>query len=270
MAGFKTKLRQFTSWSNSRWNDYALCPLRAHLKHIQKLPEPKSIYMDRGIQIARIEEAFFKGELKTLPIWPKAGKVEMSGDKEDPSTWPVWDGNLAKAKKLGLAIHKAIAPLLVAAKKQKDMMCEENWGFDKNWKVVDYFDWKNCHLRIKVDVGWGAATGTICHLRDNKTGKYNDFDVEKYMEQLRLYAAGGAARFPHVQEFHVRLWFTDLGIEYPAEGPLVITRKEALTLQKKFTKMVQPMFNDTRFDPTPNRNCRFCHYRKSNGGPCKY
>ena len=269
MAGFKTKKPQFKSWSNSRWNDYAQCPARANYKHLMKLPEPKSIYMDRGIEIAKMEESFFKGDTKTLPVWPNKNKVEMAGGRDDPKTWPKWDGNVKQAIKNGLAIHPGIAPELKAAKKRKDLFCEENWGFDKNWLVVDYFDWNNCHLRIKVDVGWGAQTGEVVNLRDNKSGKYNEYEIEKYMEQLRLYAAGGAARFPHATEFHVQLWFTDLGVAYP-EQPLVISRDEALKLQKKFTKQVQPMFNDTRFDPTPNNGCRFCHYRKSNGGPCKY
>lgn len=268
MAGFKTMPRKFTSWSNSRWNDYAQCPAKAHYKHIQKLSEPKSAPMDRGIEIAKMEEDFFKGKIKTLPIWPGAGKVESPGERDKPETWPKWNGKIPEAKKLGLAIRKEIAVLMVAAKKQKDMFCEESWGFDSKWNVVDYFDWAKCWLRIKVDVGWGHF-GDIVHLRDNKTGKYNDYDVAKYMEQLNLYAAGGAARYPHAKEFHVQLWFTDLGVVYPKE-PLVISRKEALALQKKFTKQVQPMFNDTRFDPTPNRGCTFCHYRKSNGGPCKY
>ena len=269
MAGFNTKPRQFTSWSNSRYNDYAQCPAKAHYKHIQKLPEPKSPYMDRGIEIAKIEEAFFKGELKTLPVWKHMDKVTSPIDKDTPAAnWPKWDGALAKAVKNGLAIHHVAAPWLKEAKKQKDMFCEENWGFSKTWQVVDYFDWSNCWLRVKVDVGWGHI-GTVVHLRDNKTGKYNEYEIEKYMEQLRLYAAAGAARFPHVEEFHVQLWFTDLGLQYPAE-PLVITRAEALKLQKKFTKQVQPMFNDTRFDPKPNNGCRFCHFRKSNNGPCKF
>lgn len=269
MAGFKTKPKQFTSWSNSRWNDYAQCPAKAHYKHLQKLPEPKSGPMDRGIEIAKMEEDFFKGHIRALPIWKGTGKVESEMDRDNPKTWPKWvRGKLAQAIRDGLAIHRTVAPLLVAAKKQKDMFCEENWGFKKDWSVTAWNDWDNCWLRIKVDVGWGHM-GEVVHLRDNKTGKYNDYDIEKYMEQLRLYAAGGAARFPHVKEFHVQLWFTDLGLVFP-EKPLVISRAEALKLQKKFTKQVQPMFNDTRFDPTPNHGCRWCHFRKENGGPCKY
>lgn len=272
MAGFKKSLkpRQFTSWSNSRWNDYAQCPARASYKHLQKLPEPKSGFMDRGIEIAKMEEDFFKGKARTLPVWPNTVTKVISPSMvpDDPATWPKWNGKVADAKVDGLAIHPKVAPLLKAAKKQPDMFCEENWGFNNKWEVVDYFDWTNCWLRVKVDVGWGID-GDVAHLRDNKTGKFSEYEVEKYMEQLNLYAAAGAARFPHITEFHVQLWFTDLGVVYP-EQPKVITRKEALALQKKFSKQVQPMFNDTRFDPSPNNGCRWCHFRKANGGPCAY
>ncbi len=266
---FKTKPKQFKSWSNSRWNDYAQCPARAKYKHLDRIREPKSGPMHRGAEIAKMEEDFFKGHIRTLPVWKGTGKVESDFDRDDESTWPNWQrGKLAQAVRDGLAIHPAIAPDLKAAKKQKDMFAEENWGFDRNWNVVDYFDWDNCWLRVKVDVGWGHH-GEAVHLRDNKTGKYSDYNIEEYMAQLRLYAAAGAARFPHVKEFHVQLWFTDLGIKYPEE-PMVISRAEALKLQKQFTKMVQPMFNDKRFDPTPNNKCRWCHYRKANGGPCRF
>ena len=260
----KTKPRQFTSWSNSRWNDYAQCPARAKYKHLDKLPEPKSAPMARGIEIALIEEGFFKGDIKTLPVWPRRDKVTSP-----PGEFPKWDGNLAKAKKNGLAIHPAIAPLMVAAKKQKSLMVEQDWAFRKDWSLTTWNDWTGCWLRVKIDVCWEEDGDTLI-IVDNKTGKYSDYDVEKYLEQLRLYAAAGAARFPHIKTFKVRLWFTDLGIQYPENEFMEITRAEALKLQKKFTKQVQPMFNDTRFDPTPNRGCHWCHFSKANGGPCKY
>jgi len=266
MAGFKTLPKKFTSWSNTRWNDYAQCPARAHWKHIDKLPEPKSAPMARGIEMARIEEAYFKGELKTLPVWRRFGKVESP-----KGIFVQWEGNLKQAERDGLAIHKDLVPLFQKVKKCKDLIVEDTWAFRKDWSVTSWDDWTGCWLRVKVDICWGCDSGVkILHIVDNKTGKYNEYDIDKYMEQLRLYAAAGAARFPHILEFHVRLWFTDLGLLYPTEGPLMIKRAEALKLQKKFTKQVIPMFMDTRFDPKPNHGCQWCAYRNEIGGPCKY
>lgn len=264
---FKTLKKKFKSWSNSRWGDYARCPAYAHYKHIQKLPEPKHPAMARGIAVANMEEDFFKGKLKTLPVWPSKNKVESA----DPGS-AKWTGNVAQAKRDGIAIHPNLAPLFKAIKKASGLIVEENWGFDVNWEQVDYFDWDNCWLRVKVDVGWTVSKGKklIVHLRDNKTGKYSEYQIEDYMRQLRIYAAAAATMYPDADEIHVGLHFTDLGIEYPEAGPLVITRAEALKFQKEWSKTVKPMFNDTRFDPTPNNKCKWCHYRKDNGGPCKF
>jgi hypothetical protein len=236
MAGFNLKPKQFKSWSNSRWNDYARCPAYAHYKHIMKLPEPKSEAMARGAEIAEIEEGFF------------AGKVRLPALKK--------------------VVHPNVITDLQAAKKQPTMFFEQNWGFDATWNEVDYFDWTNCKLRVKVDFGWQSPDGVV-HLRDNKTGKYNSYDVEKYLQQLDLYRAAAVSRFPNATGFTSQLIYTDLGIRYPQE-PLPSTVKEAKAAQKVWDKRVKPMFADTRFDPKPNNGCRWCAFSKAKGGPCKF
>lgn len=236
MAGFKLKPQQFKSWSYSRYTDYAKCPAYANYKHNLKLPEPKSDAMDRGIQIAKLEEDFFAG-----------------------------NASLAKLKQ---AVHPNVVKDLADAKKQKTLFFEEQWGFDFGWNETGYFDWNNCKLRVKVDFGWQSPDG-IVHLRDNKTGKYNDYDVEKYLLQLDLYRASAAARFPTAKGFTSQLIYTDLGIRYPQE-PLPVTMVEAKKAQKQWDKRIKPMFADTRFDPKPNRGCAWCAFSKSKGGPCKF
>jgi hypothetical protein len=240
--GFPVQPRQFKSWSNSRWNDYSQCPLRAKLKHLDKLPEPKSPQMDRGIFIAKQEEDYFLGKVSKIP----------------PD------------------IHKDLHPEFRRIKKvgQKRLLVEQNWGFDKNWKQVDYFDWDNCWLRVKVDVGY--TDGTKVHLYDNKTGGVDKStgglrlsDREKYEEQLDLYRAAGIAQFPDATEFHTKLIYTDIGITFPATA-MVSSAADALKAQKAWSKKVVPMFADKRFLPRPGFYCRWCHYRKANGGPCKY
>ncbi len=237
MVGYKLKPKQFKSWSNSRWNDYAKCPAYANYKHNLKLPEPKSEPMERGAAIAKMEEDYFAGNL-SLP-------------------------------KLKQIVHTNVIGDLTSAKKEKTLFYEAAWGFDKDWKPVDYFDWTNCWLRVKVDFGWQADKGLVIQLRDNKTGKYNERDVEKYLQQLDLYSAAGASMFPTAERFETQLIYTDLGIRYP-QKPTIVPMAEALAAQKRWTKRVQPMFNDKRFDPKPNQGCRWCAFSASKGGPCKY
>lgn len=242
--GFPVAPRQFKSWSNSRYNDYAQCPARANYKHLLKLPEPKSPQMQRGIDVAKAEEDYFLGKRKTIPI----------------------------------EVVKSLHPLFKEIKKPakgKELLVEQNWGFTKDWKVTDYFDWDNCALRVKVDVGY--KIGTDLYLYDNKTGgldKKNGglrlSDREKYEEQLDLYRAAGIARFPDVKRIYSQLIYTDLGVTYPAEAPMMSTAAAAIKAQKDWSKRVLPLFNDKRFLPRPGYYCQWCHYRKSNGGPCKY
>lgn len=243
---FKVAPKQFTSWSNSRWNDYNECPAKANYLHLQKLPTPKSPQMDRGIEIAEKEEAYFKG--------PARMKVPAE-------------------------IHKDLHPEFkrIKAIGKNFLLVEEQWGFTKDWQVADWFDWKNCWLRVKVDVGYSEERGTIIHLYDNKTGgldkktgKLRLTDREKYEEQLDLYTAAAAARFPESKQYLTKLIYTDLGVMYPFEGPKVTLRAAAIKLQDKWTKRVKPMFADKNFLPRPGYYCIWCHFRKSNGGPCKF
>lgn len=269
MPPFKVEPRQFESWSNSRWNDYAECPARANYKHLLKLPEPKGAPMLRGIEIAKQEEDFFLGKSKKMPeVHPDTAKLFksiMKGGKVAPEIVPATPEPVGRGRRT--ATRAAPGKLLLV---------EQNWGFDRDWKPVDYFDWKNCWLRIKVDIGFIEGVRVV-HLYDNKTGgadkrtgQLRMESREKYEEQLDLYRAGAAGRFPDAEEFHTMLIYSDLGVTYPAEGPLVSTRAQALESQKAWTRKVQPMFNDKLFKPRPGNYCRWCHFRKSNGGPCRF
>lgn len=61
------KSNKITSWSFSRYSDYKQCPLKAKLKHVDKLKEPPNEAMARGAAIHNIAEKYIKGEGRTLP-----------------------------------------------------------------------------------------------------------------------------------------------------------------------------------------------------------
>lgn len=221
------------AWSFSRWKDYDKCPLYCKLKHVDKMKEPPSPAMERGADIARKTEGFFNGSIRNLP-------VEL----------------------------KPLAEDFKFLKKQKTKFYEEQWGFDINWSPVPWNDWNNCWLRAKVDIGY--TEGDVVHIRDGKTGKFREQQSQDYLMQLSLYGAAGAARFPNAQTFTTQLLYSDLGIRYPAEAPVSYTRREALALQKEWTKRVKPMLNAKTFKPKPGNHCRWCAFAKSQGGPCPY
>ena len=223
----------FTSWSFSRYSDWARCPLFAKLKHLDKMPTSASPAMARGGEIAKLGENFLKGALRTLP---------------------------AELKPLGEDFK--------FLKKQKTKFVEEQWGFDREWLPVAWNDWDRCWLRVKVDVGY--VDGHVVHIRDAKTGKMREEKNEEDLLQLDLYVAAGATQFPDAKQFTSQLLYTDMGVRFPEKAPVTVSRAAALKRQAEWNKRVKPMFNDRKFVARPGFYCRWCDFSKSKGGPCKY
>ena len=128
---------KMTSWSFSRWSDYQQCPLKAKLKHIDKIKEPGSPAMDRGTAIHKLAEDFTLQTIKKLPEELKAFKDEF--------------------------MHL----------KKQGAIVEENWGFTRAWEPCAWDDWNNCWLRVKLDACYLDADDYLVVI-DHKTGKVNE------------------------------------------------------------------------------------------------
>jgi len=244
----------FTSWSFTRWNDWQKCPAFACYRHLKKvkteamLAREKGLAdgtvepgpMERGADIAKKAEDFLKGKVKAVPM-PLMPVAQVYRD----------------------------------LRKRGNLSVEDNWGFDKDWIPCSPTDWNKCWLRVKIDVaymqeGTKKAPGDIFHMKDNKTGKYDERKVEEYKCQLELYGVAGLSRMPTVTSVTAQLVYSDLGILYPADAPIVFPREQLEGLRKIWTNRVRPMFADRRFSPRPGYYCRYCEFSKTKGGPCKY
>lgn len=232
------KTPELKSWSFTRYADYEKCPLFFQQTHLLKIKEEKNDAMLRGQKIAQASEDYLKGKTKKLAPELKTFEDEYKFYRT-----------------------------------QKNLIVEENWGFDRQWNPVKWDDWKNCFLRVKIDIAYVDLKDNELHIRDGKTGKYRPYENAKYMQQLELYSAAGVAMFPRIGTITPRLNYTDLGITYPdgnKSPDVVYTAKEAKALQKDWDKRIVPMFNDRRFAPRPGQYCQWCQFRKSVGGICKY
>lgn len=238
---------RITSWSYSRYMDYVQCPLKAKLKHVDKLKEPPNDAMTRGSSIGRMAEEYLKGKLAKMP-------KELVKFKKD-----FQDGKKLVAKKLVLTV------------------VEDTWAFAKDWSKSRWDDWKNCWLRVKLDWAY-SKDGETMQVVDWKTGKFRPEDVEKYTEQLQLYCLAGLLLHPHIKKVTAVLKYLDLGLTYPdsarAEQPISYGREDIDDLVKLWEKRTKAMLSDTTFAPKPNRFCAWCFFRKDNaangGGQCKY
>lgn len=248
--------KMFTAWSFSRWNDWMQCPYKARLKYLDKLITPEMAKrtadvaagrvepgpMERGETIAKEAERFLKA---------KRGPVPMS--------------------------LMPVASTYRALREHGNLSVEQSWGFTKEWKPCSPTDWNRCWLRVKIDVsyteqtklGRGQYEDTL-HIKDNKSGKYNDRKVEEYEQQLELYGVAGLTLMPTVTKVTAQLIYSDIGLLYPEDKPMVFTPKQLDKLQSTWNKRVAPMFNDKRFAPRPGFYCKWCDFSKTKGGPCRY
>lgn len=232
-----TPAKQITSWSFTRYSTYQKCPALAKFKFIDKLAEPGSPAMERGNQIHKLAEDFTNGQIKKLP------------------------------KELGLFKEE-----FAALKKQKVKFVEESWVFRKDWTQTTWNDWNGAWLRVKTDAAYINTEFNALVIIDHKTGKFNDSKNAEYEEQLQLYGLAGLVRHPTVEVVSPRLWYLDQGIIHPnpEDNEISYTRKDEKYLLKLWTGKVKKMLTDTTFKPTPGAACRYCHFRKENGGPCKF
>lgn len=230
------KPKQFKSWSFSRFSQWAKCALQAKLIHLDKMGVAQNEAMARGADIGARTEQYLIGKSPKMP-------EEL----------------------------KSLASDYAELRKKKGLMVEDSWTMTANWTPTFATDWDNAWVRTKIDVAWISKRGKInvLSVRDSKTGKFRENQVDEYMLQLDLYAASGIAQFPQVDEIDVQLLYTDLGIRYP-EAPVVYTAAEALAAQKEWNKRVKPMLADRTFKPTASIQCNWCPFSRKKGGPCKY
>ena len=216
-------VRMIAQWSYSRLSDWEQCPLKAKLKHVDKLREPGSAAMDRGSLIHTLAEKYTKKEIKIIP--PEIAAFQQEFDEL----------------------------------KKNDPVCESEWGFTKEWKPTGYFG-ADVWLRVKTDVFCVKKnTGRII---DHKTGQ----EKEAHDQQLSLYGASLLIQQPKIDVVSTELWYLDQGTKRSLE----FTRDQLPEMIEHWNDRVRPMLTDKSFVATPNRLCNWCHFRKSNGGPCKF
>lgn len=230
---------KITSWSFSRWAAYQNCPFAAKLKFIDKLKEPSSQALERGTALHLLCEEYLRGVRKVVP----------------------------KDIKL---IEKELKDL-----KKRGAIPEAEFAFTKDWEPVSWFD-KAAWVRVKADAVIPPVTDAevpTVEVHDFKSGgklQPNGEVVSKdeYPVQLRLYALAGLLTYPTAEKAHTSLIFIDHGKVVPMEDEF--TRKDVKILQKEWATRTKKMLNDTTYKPTPGNACRWCHFRKANGGPCQY
>lgn len=88
-----------------------------------------------------------------------------------------------------------------------------------------------------------------------------------YKKQLKLYALATFKKYPDVEIVEASLVFVEFEGHVEA---LSVERSEMAEIETLFMKDVDTMMSDKVFEPKPSFKCKWCHWRKENGGICKF
>ena len=144
------------------------------------------------------------------------------------------------------------------------------------WDLIARF--AKAEVRIELDANWQPTdeepryVGVIDVLIDRpphidiidwKSGKVRD-----YSDQLMFYNVLALSRGHEWRTAKAKAIFIDAGFRQSPEVKLA--RADLTAAQQRIDEKIERLERDTIFAPNPSFLCRYCSYRKDNGGPCKW
>ena len=136
---------------------------------------------------------------------------------------------------------------------------EVELGFTHDWEPCA-FTAGEVWLRGVLDVL--SLNNNIAYVADWKTGKERDYE-----DQVKLYAVMVMAAYPEIEEVKLEILYVDLKkkVSYGT-----IKRIDFEGLRDWITSRILKIEADDIYAPKPSFNCKWCHFRKDNGGPCRW
>lgn len=229
-------MAQMKSTSFSRWKEYAECPLKARLKFLEKVPDPrpdpppgKEHPFDRGSRIHELAETIVKQGFDTIP--------------EELNKFETRFNFLHDLYKLG------------------NVNTEMPVAFDGNWQQSDPRDFSNTKYRMIADVFCDLGDNHLLVI-DHKTGR-KDGNEPIHMQQGIEYLCAMYMIYPSAQKFTFEVWYLDKGDVLTA----TFTRNELASSIEGFKERHERLWQTTTFPPTPSQQaCRFCPFKKGSVG----
>jgi CRISPR/Cas system-associated exonuclease Cas4 (RecB family) len=133
-------------------------------------------------------------------------------------------------------------------------------GVNDKWEPVD-FDAEDVMFRGIIDLFIKEEGGRATVL-DFKTGKHRD-----YSDQVAVYSTVILSTMPDVDTVENVIEFIDLA---KTDKYKPITKSDLPKLQLQLKGRITAIEKDKIYAPNPSVLCKWCHFRKSNGGPCKW
>lgn len=140
-----------------------------------------------------------------------------------------------------------------------DTQTEMQVSFNDKWEPVDWF---SIHTYCRVIFDAARKDGDSVIVVDHKTGKKYD----EHTDQLRLYALAAFKLWPDTKKVYAQIIYVDHGERLRMEFDKSVEGQ----LQEYWDERAGKLRADDIFSPRPNSKCKWCHFRKSNGGPCVF
>jgi len=180
------------------------------------------------------------------------------------------DSFITSASKKEPAISKELKGVTVRLQflRKLKAQVERDWAFTKDYTPTSWFG-DNAWLRVKTDAcAVEPIEPPLIHIVDWKTGHV----YEEHKQQRSLYALAGlqlaslgqipgATKDSKLVAAHD---YTDTGFT----ATETFTPKDLKKLKREWAARIRGMMSDTRYPAKTGFHCRYCRFRKSNGGPC--
>lgn len=241
-------------WSFSQWENYQECPQRWKFQSVMRLPRsPAGPAAARGLDMHDRAERYIKGEI------------------DDPNAPELLAGKSFGDKSPAIIARKYI-PILDEFRYHANgsMYTEHRLGFDMEWHLTSpVHKWSSCIMVLDAVRSGGAWQGAergvddgVVRIGEWKSGK----PKETHADQRKMYAIGGLREF--IAE---RVEVTTYYLEDTAPPQRFTASASAYPkLTAMWSERRDLMIRDKMCAPRPGHYCRWCDYRASNGGPCKF
>jgi CRISPR/Cas system-associated exonuclease Cas4 (RecB family) len=128
-----------------------------------------------------------------------------------------------------------------------------------DWTSAEYDD-PTALFRGIIDLYF--EEDAVATVTDYKTGKLRD-----YSDQLEVYSTLVMTNKPHIEKVTPIIEFID---HKRTMQHAIIHRAKLPVLQDKLVGRLEVLDKDQTHVPNPSYLCKFCHFRKENGGPCQW
>lgn len=124
-----------------------------------------------------------------------------------------------------------------------------------------------------VEDHWLICIIDLSHIEDDQWATIIDYKSGKrypgHQEQIELYNLAVLSQYPNIERVEGKCYYLD---EPPGAWgePIFTTREQIDAVKARWLERLAMMDADTECAPRTGWYCKWCDYRKSNGGPCQF